>query len=209
MSRIEWLLGGILALLLIIIVGLLVMWWHAPAAPAQQVVQQPPPGAAGRDRNTAQTAFQIAEPAAREWSADAQLLAANASWPQQGWQMGAGNWTLTFYSAGKGATSLIRVSGNEAQLVNVNSASRQYQPASTDNWRIDSPDLINRLLATAAENEYGQIDAGSLLLSLHTNQGLQWEAIILELPGGGLQITVDAATGQALNVRRIIDGRSE
>lgn len=205
MSRLEWLLGGALALIIIVIAGLLVMWWRAPA-PEQQIA---PPHRIDSAHHTALAAFQIAEPVARQWSQDAVLLAANASWPAGMWQTGTGNWTLTFYSASKRATGLIRVSRNEAQLINVNNTTRQYRPAATNAWQIDSPTVVEQIAAVVTENDYGQSRAASLLLSLHTDQRLQWEAVMRNEAGGGFQIMVDATTGQVVTIHRIPERSSE
>src|SRR5688500_7618279 len=106
MSRLEWILGGILAVLVLALAIILAFFWLRP----EGNVNNPITSAV-----TARESYTLAETAARQWAADALLVNARATWPPESTlRPDEVSWDFIFYSPAQSATALVAVRDNQA-----------------------------------------------------------------------------------------------
>jgi hypothetical protein len=199
MSRLEWVLSGLLAILLIVLAVIGVLWWRQ-----MQLMNEPltiENGLSdGRRLHTAQSAYQLALPVAREWANDAQLLEASATWPPgQEIEPRGANWSFTFYAPASQQMALITVANSRANLFGRRAADSDYQPVAVQSWRVDSPELIETLMAADGRQFIERHGATILRLKLSLHPTPLWQAeLIARETTGKLIIWLDADTGQLL-----------
>lgn len=197
MTRLEWLLSGILAVLLVVVLALLLLFWlernETPAVdPAEraQVI----------DARTALSSYQAAQPVAQQWAADATLLNARAAWPEgDSFDPEAAAWNFVFFSPGQSATALISVSQNRAQLISNRQVDRNFNIYTTTSWQIDSPQLLAIMLENGGREFLEQHGQGKLTLTLDTEGEFVWRARLIntDIPAS-LTLHVDPASGEVV-----------
>lgn len=198
MSRLEWLLSGILAVLLVVVLALLLRFWlQRNPQPADETAEQ----TQVVEARTALTSFQVAQPVAQQWAADAKLLSARAAWPEgDSFDPEAAAWNFVFFSSGQSATALISVSQNQAQLISNRQLDRRLNLYATTGWEIDSPQLLSIVLENGGRDFLEQYGQGNLTLTLDTNDQFVWRARIIntDVPAS-LTLHVDPGNGEVLS----------
>jgi uncharacterized protein YpmB len=221
MNRLEWILGIMLALLLIIVAALALMFWFradepqmaiAPANAATEVAfyadkVEPTPVYAGQ---TAHFAYVTAEKTAVSWQPDAVLLNATATWPQgateKALREGETTWGFTFYSPAAASMALISVLDNEANLVMQGAMPDAPQLLDVSGWRMDSTDVIDRLMDAGGAAFINQEGIAVLTMSLNLGSGngrILWD-IQLASPQSqdALIMSIDANSGEILEINQ-------
>ncbi|HSH02855.1 MAG TPA: hypothetical protein VLL52_10085 [Anaerolineae bacterium] len=197
MSRLEWILGGILAILLVAIVGVLTIFFFRSANPDDQETRP-------IDQYTAQSAYQIALPIAQQWQADAQLLSANVSWPRgPQFAVGDGHWGFTFYSPSQQAIVIISTIGTQGQLVRTQTINRQLNLASVADWPLDSNSALAKFFEFGGQDFLDDQGEAALLLTLNTNPTLTWTGQLMDREAlRSFQLKFDARTGDIISVQQ-------
>jgi len=198
MSKVEWVLSGILAVLLVVVLALLLRFWlernPGPAeetAGQEQVVQA----------RTALSSYQVALPVAQQWAADAKLLNARAAWPEgDAFDPEAAAWNFVFYSPGQSATALISVSQNQAQLISNRGIEQRLNVYATTGWQVDSPQLLSIVMENGGRDFLERHRQGKLTLTLDTNDRFVWRARLIntEVPAS-LTVQVDPEDGEIIS----------
>lgn len=195
MTRLEWLLSGILAVLLIVVLALgLRVWLERSETPAADPGEQ----AQVIDARTALSSYQAALPTAQQWAADAKLLNARAAWPEgDSFDPEGVAWNFVFYSPGQSATALITVSQNRAQLISNRQIDRNFNIYAATSWQIDSPQLLAIVLENGGREFLEQHGQGKLTLTLDTEDEFVWRARLIntDVPAS-LTLHVDPASGE-------------
>jgi hypothetical protein len=219
MSRLEWILGGVLALLLVTALAVTAVFWLEPASPggstpaaaaAPLVEAKPAPTSifAGR---TAQIGYVLAERQARDWRADAQIVGATATWPQgatvENMLSGAADWGYTFYSPASGEVSIVSVTGERATRLTTGPATQPPTPIDVAGWQIDSSLAVAGALAQGGGEFVEREEIVSLVLTLGFNpqsSRLEWlVAWIGSRTGNSFTVQLDATTGEVIVVEQI------
>jgi hypothetical protein len=197
MSRFEWILSACLAILVIVLAVVGVIWWRQVARPGITTEET---ASEERQRYSAQSAYELAQPVAQAWSTGAQLVEANATWPPgEQFDPHGANWSFIFHGPDQNQLALITVGQAQATLFSSRPADMVYQPASREYWVIDSPALIERMLANGGQQFLGQHGVTTLRLKLVMNQTPAWQAELFARDTGQLQrFLFDAGTGQLL-----------
>ena len=200
MSRLEWLLSGILAVLLVVVLALLIRFglerYQAPDVDEVGATEQPVVEA-----KTAMASYEVARPAAQAWAADAELLNARASWPEGAtFDPERGGWSFVFYSPSQEETALFSVSQNGAQLISNRQIERTLNLYPTTGWQIDSPQLLSIVMESGGRDFLEQYQLGNLTLTLDTNDHFIWRARLIntEAPAS-LTLQVDPAAGRVIS----------
>jgi hypothetical protein len=201
MTRTEWLLGGILAMLLLAAAALAVNHYWQPTTAMAGL-----PAATPRPQLSAQRAYAAAEPVARHWAIDANLIFANTTWEPGGeWRHGESDWTFTFYSAAKSATALVAVTGESGRLISKRETDQAWPATDLQQWQVDSPAFMEQFLSTdgAALLEDETAAQTNLFLTLRAVEPMTWEALALdEASERGFSLHASARNGQILKMAR-------
>lgn len=201
MSRLEWILTGLLAILVIFVLALLLLFWseqrQAENFNRQVATQQ---GSSARLRGTAQSAYEVVEPAARSWAADAVLLRARGNWPVgAAFEPAQGSWSFLFYSPGRRAVALIVPDGSNGRVVSESETEQRFDPAGLQRWQVDSPDVVEQLLANGGHGFIAEHGETSLIVALNAMDRLVWTATLNATRANKLfRLEIDPATGQII-----------
>jgi len=211
MSRAEWILGGILVVLLaIVVIAAAALWLPKPESPpvaATLAVTVPVAPTLAFAGDTAVFAFAAADTQAQTWQTDAQLIEANATWPQGVTRddilTGSTVWNFTFYSPGQNRVANIQVVDNTPTLITETTPPNTLSPLSSTSWRVDSPEAIRILLEQAGGDEFLRTQGVSILnmnLSAVNESGrLEWFiSLFSSQTGQSLTIRLDAANGEVI-----------
>lgn len=198
MSKLEWLLSGVLAILLVVVLALVLRFWleRDQASTAETGGQTELVEA-----KTALSSYQVAQPVAQQWAADAKLLNARAAWPEgDSFDPEGVAWNFVFYSPGQSATALISVSRNEATLISNRETSRRLNIYATTGWQVDSPQLLSIVLENGGRAFLEQYEQGKLTMTLETNDQFVWRARLIntEVPAS-LTLQVNPGTGEVVS----------
>lgn len=184
MSRTQWILTGLVGLLLVLMVGFLFLAQaRQSVANGQEAVSgefgaatvTPPPPL------TAREGYKAALPTAQSWAEDAQLIRAQATWPPgSDLQAPAPSWTYTFYSANRGATTLVRANEQSTQLMRARPVSEVPDFVAVEEWAIDSPDAYKLLYASGGEAFLTIHPQRTMMLTLHANEPLRWKVDLID-----------------------------
>ena len=223
MNRLEWILGIMLVILLVVVVVLSLLFWFRPGdAPAtggpnsattiaqQAQVIEPTPVFEG---HTAKIAFVAARKTATVWQADAELLAASATFSQGATPeillAGETSWAFTFYSAAAGEAATISVVENNARLVGTSGGGEVYTPLSINNWQLDSDDAIQIMLESGGTQMIADEEITILTMALlagNQNQSneLEWlVSLIAPQNGRILDLRLNAFTGELIEMAQV------
>lgn len=211
MSRVEWILGGLLVLLLAIVGVLALLLWfqpdvsQPPTVPTQAAVVAPTPVYVGQ---TALAASLAAQQQATVWQPDAQLYKADATWPQgasvSDLRKGASAWSFTYYSPGRLANAVFTVVDGESSLVTESAVQRPLQLQAATNWKVDSPQAIEKMLREGGEQFINREGITTLIMAMTTDgpDGRSQWFISLFAPQTRHSFTMrlDADSGEVLEV---------
>lgn len=210
MSRAEWILGGILVVLLaIVVIAAATLWLPKRDTPpvATLVVTVPVAPTLAFSGSTAVFAFAAADTQATTWQTDAQLIEANATWPQGVTRddilTGSAVWSFIFYSPGQNKVANIQVVDNVSTLLTETTPPTTLSPLNSTSWRVDSPQAIQILLEQAGGDEFLRSQGVSILnmnLSAVAESGqLEWFiSLFSSQTGQSLIIRIDATNGEII-----------
>lgn len=210
MSRLEWVLSGLLALLIVVIAVMMLLFWNLnrrqetalPAAPDGGPAETTPAG------STAQEAYRLAQPVAHEWADDARLLSASATW-REGAAFTPANagWSLLFYSPGRSETALISASEGAARLLRSSATERSLEPLDVGKWQMDSPAVVETVMAHGGEEFLQMHNQATLSLTFSALDALQWQAQLIDREQQTmLTIEIDPGSG-AVTATVLPEGR--
>ncbi len=210
MSRAEWILGGVLVVLLaIVVIAAAAIWLPKPDTPpiATLAVTVPVAPTLAFAGDTAVFAFAAAEVQAKSWQADAQLIEANATWPQGVTRAdiltGTSVWNFTFYAPGQNKVANIQVVDNVSTLITEITPPTPLLPLASSSWRVDSPEAIQILLEQAGGDEFLRSQGVSILnmnlSAVNESRRLEWFiSLFSSQTGQSLTIRLDATNGEII-----------
>lgn len=176
MSRLEWIFSGLLALAIVALVIAALIFW----GPGGSVSLGSDDGSL--TPQTAQSAYRLAEDAARQWSDDAQLLRAQASWPEgRTFAPSGANWGFLFTSSRQAANALFSVTGGQVRLVRTSDAGANPQPAHIEAWQVDSDAVLQQVMANGGQAFVDSRNRVILTMVLDATGQLQWQARLVDL----------------------------
>ena len=198
MTRIEWILAGLLGILVVVVGALLVVFWRQQQNTVfEDSATEHSISAAS---STAKSAYAQAEPAARKWASDARLVSASGAWQPNSFAPDGGTWGFLFYSEREAATLLISVRDQEAVLIGPAPSDLREAPADLTHWTADSPAVVDSVLNDGGQSfidSHGEVE---LALTLDASQELLWRATLLAPETGErVEMVVSPATGQVLS----------
>ena len=200
MNRLEWLLSGLLGLLLIVVAVMAILFWGMRLGQGSAPLSggSPLPAVEGV-AHTAQSAYDVARAAAAEWADDAQLLSANSTWPAgTPFTPGAAGWGFQFYSAAQQSTALFAVSEEQVRLVRSGGSERAPEPLNVGGWLVDSPEVVQTVMANGGQEFIDNHGQASLTLTLNLVEEFQWRARLVDLETNEVvTIIVNPASGAA------------
>lgn len=198
MSRLEWIISGLLGLTIVAAVAGFVFWTTARGQ-TDTHVDAGSPAMDGNAGHSAMQAYDMALTAAGAWAADAQLLSASATWPAgSSFATGVANWGFRFYSHSETRSALYAVNGNEARQVRVAPAQEDVAPLSPDGWLLDSPEVVDIILRNGGKEFLNGAGAPSLTLTLDLVEQFQWQARVIDMETNEVfSMTVNPTSGAA------------
>ena len=206
MTRMEWLVGTLIALMItgfVLILLLIVPKGADDSKPIEQAVVAPTSVFSG---STSMQAYELALANASRWQPDAVLLNATATWPQgtsrDDLLSGITLWNLGFYSPGTVSVANYSVVEGQAKLVNRYEVAQTLFPKQTSDWHIDSGVAMYRLLDEGGDHFLKENGVSSLTMALTTsNQSgrLEWLMSAISVQTGNtFTMRLDASTGEVL-----------
>jgi hypothetical protein len=220
MKRLEWILGIILVVLLIAVAVLSLTFWFRndrtavsiPASNSAAIIAQraddiaPTPVYDGR---SAIVAYANAQNRALAWQADAQLMTAQATWPQgataQQLRQGETSWGFTFYAPSAQQIAVISVVEDEATLISQGEHQQTDSLLSASGWNLDSQDAIETFLAGGGNTFLKEGGVSTLTMALlasdvEGNGRLEWQLALFSLQTGQtFSMRLDATSGDILS----------
>lgn len=196
MSRIEWFISALLGLLIVVAVAA-VMFLNTGANASRSDGSDAANDGSG---HSARSAYDVAAATAQQWATDARLLSATASWPAGSapFTPRAAGWGFQFYSPAQQSTALIAVSGDQGRVVRSSKTATSLAPLSIDGWLVDSPQIIEVVMAEGGEHFVQQNKAASLSLSLNLLDQFQWKARLIDTESNeSFQMTINPTNGVA------------
>lgn len=197
MSRLQWFISGLLGLLIVAGVAAVMFFSVERGANAGS---QDDILALEDNGHSARSAYKVAAATAREWTSDAQLLSATASWPAGSapFAPGAAGWGFQFYSAAQQSTALIAVSDGQARIVRSNKTTTDLAPLNIDGWLVDSPQIIESVMGEGGQQFLEHNNAAALILTLNLVDQFQWKARLIDAESNKrFQMTIDPTSGVA------------
>ena len=220
MNRLEWILGIVLVVLLLVVAVLSLTFWFrndrtavsAPAANSATIIAQraddiaPTPQYEGR---SAIVAYAAAQNSAKDWQSDAQLLTAQATWPQgstaQQLLKGEESWGFTFYSPSAQRIAVFSVVEDNAALVSEGDHQQTDPLLSASGWNLDSQDAIKIFLAEGGNTFLAAQGVSTMTMALMASDGeangrLEWQLSLFSLQSGqAFTMRLDATSGEVLS----------
>lgn len=214
MTRLEWILGVLLALLVIIGLAVAGFLIFGPGVGTPPLPPNPSGNVAPTSTFAGGTAleffYSFALPEAQKWQADAQLINATATLPRgtnrESLITGKANWTFTFYSPTTISIAVIAVTGNQASLIAQRMADKTLELVDLDGWQIDSPQAIDRMLNQGGNDFLQDVDIATLTMAVTMDspgRSSEW-FISLIAPTGGQSFTIrlNGRTGDTLTIQQ-------
>jgi hypothetical protein len=192
MRRSEWIVGGVLGLIVVAVLLVLLAFW------LRSRPQEEDFDINNLENLTALEAYNLAQPAAREWSGDAVMMTATAGWqPRTDFTDGRASWNFVFYSDTERATAVITVADAEAQLIRTRPQSNRLQTGDLAAWQVDSPAAIEQLLQIGADEFMARHAAVNLVLTLDNQGPPTWKSTFLDtVTKETFQLNITADTGE-------------
>lgn len=207
LTRIEWILGGLLIVLLLVVGVLAFLLWSQPRFTSPPNV----PAAAVATpvilaQQTALSAEARANRAAAEWESDAVLYKASTLIPRGASNdminYGLSSWTFTYYSASSNSIASIGVEENQANLQRNQSARTTLSPLAISGWKIDSPEAMRIFLNDGGDTFLSREGQADLIMELRTDTDsnrIEWFiSLIAGRSGPTLSMTIDATSGDII-----------
>lgn len=199
MSRLEWIISGLLGLVIVVALSGIVFWTMARDQAATAQVNAAASAAQQPGGQTAQEAYDMALNVARDWSSDVQLLSASATWPAgASFVSGEASWGFQFYSPAAQSTALIAVDGARARRLRSGPTESSVAPLNVEGWLVDSPQAVEIMMNNGGEQFLQQAGPSSLILTLNLVNQFQWQAKLIDTQTKEvLSMTVDPTSGAA------------
>ena len=221
MNRLEWILGIVLVVLLLIVGVLSLTFWFRndrTAVPAPNSASNSATIIAQRADDIAPTpeyqgqsaivAYAAAQSTAVEWQADAQLMNAQATWPQgataEQLLKGEESWGFTFYSPSAQRIAVFSVVEDEAALVSEGEHEQTEALLSASGWNLDSYEAIETFLAEGGRTFLAEQGVSTMTMALlasdtEGNGRLEWQVSLFSLQSGqAFTMRLDATSGEIL-----------
>ncbi len=207
MKRTDWIIAGFLAVLILGVVGgFLIFWLQSQAALNQPVSQEVyDRGGASAAGITADDAFSIANQAAAQWQADAQMVSAVATIVRfealEDIYGGRTNWNVTYYSASSASLATFVVTQNGANLLNSKTIDFVPLTIRPEQLAINSGQAMTIAMANGGDAMFVGEAQRVAHLSLEKLAGdrVEWQIVIQnETAGISGQYRIDAFTGELL-----------
>ncbi|WP_420630387.1 hypothetical protein [Candidatus Leptofilum sp.] len=220
MNRLEWILGIILVVLLVVVAVLSLTFWFrndrtavpAPSFNSATTIAQraddiaPTPEYDGR---SAIIAYAAAQETALAWQPDAQILTAQATWPQgataQQLREGETSWGFTFYSPSAQKIAVFSVVEDNVALVSEGDHQQTEPLLSASGWNLDSDEAIKAFLAGGGNRFLNEGGVATLTMALmasdiEENGRLEWQISLFSLQTGqAFTMRLDATSGEILS----------
>ncbi len=213
MSRLEWILGILLAVLLLLAVGIALMLWFRPTMDTMDGPEigfdpmQPAPTSI-YEGQTAHNAYGLVEETAVSNQPDAVLLSVSGDWPHGSGlaqlEDGKTTWIFGFYAPSTGKTAVYSVADNNV----IHISDGTYTPASAPlthigNWVLDSDEVMQRFLdggARAFLQREGVTTTTIHFTTDNPDNELVWDMMMFSVSSNNLfQMRINAATGEVMN----------
>ncbi len=219
MNRLEWILGIVLVVLLVVVAVLSLTFWFrndrtavpAAAANSATIIAQraddiaPTPQYDGR---SAIVAYAAAQNEALAWQSDAQLLTAQATWPQGATAAqllkGEESWGFTFYSPSAERIAVFSVVEDEVSLVSEGDHQQTDPLLSASGWNLDSQEAVSTFLQHGGNTFLAEQGVSTMTMALlasdtEGNGRLEWQISLFSLQSGqALTMRLDATSGEVL-----------
>lgn len=220
MNRLEWILGIILVVLLVVVAVLSLTFWFRndrtavspPSANSATIIAQraddiaPTPEYDGR---SAIVAYAAAQETAESWQPDAQILTAQATWPQgataQELRVGETSWGFTFYSPAAQKIAVFSVVEDNVALVSEGDHQQTDPLLSASGWNLDSDEAIKAFLAGGGNRFLNDSGVTTLTMALmasdiEENGRLEWQISLFSTQTGqAFTMRLDATNGDILS----------
>ncbi len=220
MKRVEWILGIILVVLLIAVAVLSLTFWFrndrtavsVPAANSATIIAERADDIAPTsvyDGRSAIVAYAAAQKTAIAWQPDAQLLNAQATWPQGATvaelRQGETSWGFTFYAPAAQQIALISVVEDQASLISQGEHQQSDPLLSASGWNLDSQDAIEIFLSEGGNTFLANSGVSTLTMALlasdvEGNGRLEWQLSLFSMQTGqAFTMRLDATSGEVLS----------
>lgn len=207
MKRTDWIIAGFLAVLILGVVGgFLIFWLQSQAALNQPISQDTyERGGAATAGITADDAFLIANQAAFQWQADAQLVSAAATIVRfnelQDIYGGRTNWNVVYYSPSTSSLATYVVTPNGASLLNAKSIDFVPLTISPEQLALNSGQAMTLAMANGGDAMFvGEAQrVAHMSVEKKPIGTVEWQIVIQnETSGVSGQYRIDATTGELL-----------
>ncbi len=219
MNRLEWILGIVLVVLLLVVAVVSLTFWFrndrttvsGPASNSATIIAQraddiaPTPEYEGR---SAIVAYAAAQNAAVAWQPDAQILTAQATWPQgataEQLLKGEESWGFTFYSPAAKRIAVFSVVEDDASLVSEGDHQQTDPLLSASGWNLDSQEAIETFLGQGGRTFLAEQGVSTMTMALlasdqEGNGRLEWQISLFSLQSGqAFTMRLDATSGEVL-----------
>lgn len=211
-----------MVLLLVVAVLSLTFWFRndrtavpAPASNSATIIAQraddiaPTPQYDGR---SAIVAYAAAQDAALDWQPDAQILTAQATWPQgataEQLLKGEESWGFTFYSPSVERIVVFSVVEDDVSLISEGEHQQTNPLLSASGWNLDSREAIEVFLAKGGNTFLAEHGVSTMTMALmasdvEENGRLQWQIALFSLQSGqAFTMLLDATSGEVLTTNQ-------
>lgn len=210
MTKLEWILGGVLIVLLVIVAGLAFSLWVQPnfSSGPEAVLAEvaPTPVYEGQ---TAMAAAAAAKTQAQNWQPDATLYKASATWGQtlndDLLSSGASAWSFTYYSPASQSLATITVTDNAPSAITAGPQNLQLTPRDIiGGWKVDSAEAVRILLEQGGQDFLAREGVTSMVMTLTTdneNGRIEWLiGLFAPQTEDTLALRLDATSGEILEI---------
>lgn len=211
MTKVEWVLGGVLVILLVIVAALAVSLWirpNQPVASTQPLVAEiaPTPVYAGQ---TTMAAAVAANKQAQTWQPDAVLYKASATWLQsddvESLHSGASAWDFVYYSPEKKALASMVVADDTPTGIVPGPENVDLSPMDVvGGWKVDSPEVVRILMEAGGRDFVAREGVTAMVMTLTTgseNGRLEWlVSLFAPQTENSFTLRIDATSGEILEI---------
>ncbi len=213
MSRLEWILGILLAVLLLLAAGISLILWFRPTlpttAPELGVVLDPLAVAPTSvyEGETAQFAYGLAQRTAVSNQPDSVLLTASADWPHGSGldqlEDGETAWVFSFYSPSTGKTAVYSVADSDVSHITDGTYKPTVLPLiNAGSWEIDSNEAMQHFLDEGARSflqREGVTTTTFIFTTDNPDDRIVWDMMMFSAKTGNIfQMQVNATTGETI-----------
>lgn len=209
MTKIEWILGGVLVVLLIIVAGLALSLWIKPNGPSTNMVMAEVAPTPEYEGQTTMAAAAAANTQAQMWRQDAVLYKASATWMQgvdtAALDSGASAWEFTYYSPDTQALASMNVVDNVPTAVVPGPDNIDLDLMGVvGGWKVDSPEAVRILMDAGGRDFVARERLTMMVMTLTTgndNGRLEWlVGLFAPQTENSFSVRLDATSGDILEI---------